>query len=183
VLAVYDELMAGWAWWSTDSWRLLDSGGDYTVAGRAVLRPWVRAVAGVPQVLSYDVASRTYRFTFDASDDIEAPSEVWVPASQLYGDGWHVEVAGPGSVTTDFDDQSQLLRLRTGAPGSYQVCVAPADVDCGLPDPPTPGDAPGGEPDGGAAGQAQASPVAPASVPAPSAPTAEALAVPARFTG
>jgi hypothetical protein len=59
----------------------------------AVVRPYARATAGEPLTMSYELASRCFRFRFRVDPAVTAPTEIFLPAL-AYPDGCRVEVTG-----------------------------------------------------------------------------------------
>lgn len=81
----------------------LDAGGRGL---DAVVRPLARATAGEPLVMHFDLASRTFTFTFRHDPAVQAPTEIFVPVHH-YGNGSSVEISD-GTFTIDVE--AQLLR-------------------------------------------------------------------------
>lgn len=83
----------------------IHSGGR---ALRAVVRPYARAIAGVPLRMSFDVKRRAFAFQFRHDPAVSAPTEIFLPAYQ-YPDGCGVQVSD-GSY--EVDQEAQTLTYR-----------------------------------------------------------------------
>jgi hypothetical protein len=75
---------------------------------RAVVRPYARAVAGIPLRMSFDSRRHEFEFHFRHDPAVTAPTEVFVPGYQ-YPHGCEVEVSD-GSY--ELDRAAQILRYR-----------------------------------------------------------------------
>ncbi|GAB4439296.1 MAG: cellulase family glycosylhydrolase [Chloroflexi bacterium OHK40] len=73
---------------------------------RAVVRPYGRATAGTPLAMSFDVASRRFRYRFRHDPAVTAPTEIFVPQLQ-YPDGCIVHVSDG---RYELDMAEQVLR-------------------------------------------------------------------------
>ncbi len=89
----------------------LDSGGR---ALEAVVRPYARAVAGLPLKMSYDVRRRAFELLFRHDPAVQAPTEIYVP-SLHYPRGYHVEVSD-GEFQAREEEQMLLYRHGAGRP-------------------------------------------------------------------
>jgi len=108
-----------------------DEPGDINSGGRAldaVVRPYPRAIAGVPLRLSFDVKRRVFEFEFRHDPALTAPTEIFVPRLQ-YGQGFRVEVSD-GSVEIDLPRQLVIYRHdaehRGAKPGEHWMRITPA---------------------------------------------------------
>ena len=85
--------------------------GPYLDGGRAleaVVRPYPRRVAGEPLEMSFDLKSREFAFSFRHDDNVEAPTELFVPALH-YPHGYTLELSD-GSCEPGDEPQSLLYR-------------------------------------------------------------------------
>ncbi len=89
----------------------LDSGGR---ALEAVVRPYPTAVAGEPLSFAFDMTSRTFDFSFQHDDAVDAPTEIFVPRYQ-YPDGCDVTVSD-GSFEMNEAKQVLVYRHDTRTP-------------------------------------------------------------------
>lgn len=83
--------------------RDINSGGR---ALEAVVRPYARATAGTPQMMHYDMHTRTFEFEFRHDPRVDAPTEVLLPAVP-YPRGFDVQLSD-GTFT--WDEGEQVLR-------------------------------------------------------------------------
>lgn len=145
-----DAEMAGWAWWSWDpgGWGLLEElpdeeGAPVTLSDHAgdLVRPYPRAIAGVPTEFGYDRDANVFRLVFATRDGVTAPTEVVVPA-RSFPDG-HVVVVTGGSagagnraeVETSATESAsgEITTVAVSTPGSdtpYEICVAATEDEC-----------------------------------------------------
>ena len=68
---------------------------DINAGGRALegfVRPYARKTAGTPQRMRWELATRTFAYTWLPDPAIDAPTEIFVPAVQ-YPDGYRVELS------------------------------------------------------------------------------------------
>jgi endoglycosylceramidase len=86
-----------------------------------LVRPYPRAVAGVPVSFGFDPASGTFELVYETDPSIDAPTEILVPVSRHYPDGYEATVSGPASITSP--PNAELLRLQTTGPGTVTVTV------------------------------------------------------------
>ncbi len=88
-----------------------DSGGR---ALEAVVRPYARAVAGLPLKMSYDVRRRAFELVFRHDPAVEAPTEIYLPVLH-YPHGYRVEVSD-GEYEASEDEHLLLYRHDPGRP-------------------------------------------------------------------
>jgi hypothetical protein len=68
---------------------------DINSGGRALagfVRPYARKTAGTPWRMRWDLATRTFEYTWQPDPAIDAPTEIFVPAVQ-YPDGYRIELS------------------------------------------------------------------------------------------
>ncbi len=68
---------------------------DINSGGRALagfVRPYARKTAGTPQQMRWELATRTFEFTWQPDPAIDTPTEIFVPALQ-YPEGYRVELS------------------------------------------------------------------------------------------
>ncbi len=99
----------------------INSGGR---ALEAVVRPCAQKVAGTPLEMSFDMRRRIFAFSFRHDEEVEAPTEIFVPEWQ-YGDGCQVEVSD-GQYTLDRSGQ-RLFYQHTHEQPVHLVILRPAD--------------------------------------------------------
>jgi len=94
LLEMGDRMMLGWTYWSYDPggwgiWERDDQGGFVERENaNAVVRPYPQRVAGIPRSFSYDPDTRMFALAFDPSPSATLPTEVYLPATRHYPDGW-----------------------------------------------------------------------------------------------
>lgn len=81
----------------------IHSGGR---ALKAVVRPYPRAIAGVPLRMSFDQKSRKFEFEFKDDPAVNAPTELYIPNLQ-YPNGYRIEVSD-GEYETKRNSQTVL---------------------------------------------------------------------------
>jgi endoglycosylceramidase len=91
-----------------------------------LVRPYPRAVAGIPAGWSFDREGQTFRFAFSADPRVKAPTEIFVPARH-FPDGYFVQVHGPAKVVSAPD--ASILRLRSTGAGAVTMTI----LGCGAP--------------------------------------------------
>ncbi len=129
VLEMADRLQAGWAYWvyDTGTWGLHDGSGADRPSADTMVRPYARAIAGVPLTFSYDADTRVFLLTFEDREGIDGPTEIALPVRRHYPSGWELVVSDvQGTWSSSFDSESEILSLttpRTG--GTHQVEVRP----------------------------------------------------------
>jgi endoglycosylceramidase len=96
LLEMGDRMMLGWTYWSYDPggwgiWERDDQGGFVERENaNAVVRPYPQRVAGIPRSFSYDPDTRMFALAFDPSPSATLPTEVYLPATRHYPDGWSI---------------------------------------------------------------------------------------------
>jgi endoglycosylceramidase len=130
-----DEHLVGWQYWHYKEWadpttESQGSGGqgmftkdsDLTTLKQAkadlLIRPFARAVAGVPTSMSFEPKTRTFLMSYRSARGL---TEVFLPARQ-YRHGYVVVVHG---ATVASKAGAQLLLLRTSGSGTVRLGVRP----------------------------------------------------------
>ncbi|GAB5493443.1 MAG: cellulase family glycosylhydrolase [Phototrophicaceae bacterium] len=83
----------------------INSGGRALIA---VVRPYAKAIAGIPHDMQFDVEAGIFVFNFTHDDSITEPTEIYLPTLQ-YPDGFTVEVSDGDY---DYDANTQTLFYR-----------------------------------------------------------------------
>lgn len=83
----------------------INSGGRALIA---VVRPYAKAIAGMPQEMSFDVESGVFVFSFSHDSTISEPTEIFLPSLQ-YPDGFTVDLSDG---KYDYYIESQTLIYR-----------------------------------------------------------------------
>lgn len=130
ILAMADRMQIGWAYWAYDPGPASDhalfaeDGTDNPVAD-VVVRPYPRAIAGVPVSFAFDPDARTLDVTFDQHDGVTGPTEIFVPA-RTYPNGFDVLMPTDPNGTMTFDATSGIARVTTDpAVARHEVRVVP----------------------------------------------------------
>jgi hypothetical protein len=97
----------------------INSGGR---ALRAIVRPYARAVAGVPLRMRFSLATRVFELEFQSDPQVSAPTEIFVPDLQ-YPYGFEVELSDG---RYDIDTPAQMVLVyHTPSTLSHWVRIAP----------------------------------------------------------
>lgn len=94
VNAMSDSMMIGWAYWPGDpgGWGIWELGSEGEIVERpaagAITRTYPQRVAGIPRSFSYSPDTRVFELSFDPSPSSEAPTEIFIPESRHYPNGW-----------------------------------------------------------------------------------------------
>jgi endoglycosylceramidase len=100
-LNMADAVTSGWAYWeyNDDSFGFLHpDGSEKPEKVDALVRTYPQRTAGHPVHYAYERASRRFTLQFEDVGGVEGPTEIYVPATRFYADGWVVTVArGDGS--------------------------------------------------------------------------------------
>jgi endoglycosylceramidase len=130
VTALADEHLTGWQYWHYKEWsdpttESADSGGQglftkdadlrtvKAAKANLLVRPFARAVAGVPTAMRFDPATGAFTLTYTARP-ATGLTEVWVPARQ-YPRGYAVMVRGARVVSRAGASTLLLQAPRAGA--------------------------------------------------------------------
>ena len=129
VCQLADRMLAGWTYWSFDpgGWAITQS--DYTERPSAdiLVRPYPRAVAGVPTLIAFDTDSKEFQLEFQDNDQSRGATELHLPRRH-YPDGFTIEIDGESAPATTFqwDQERDLVRLTVAkSGGSHRVVVRP----------------------------------------------------------
>lgn len=136
VLAMSDRMMASWTYWSYDpgGWGIWDADAEGNYAAErenadTLIRPYPRAVAGIPRLFSYDPDTRVFELALDPSPSATLPTEVYLPALRHYPDGWSISgcEASEGCEHTWQPDLEILQVFTTGRTERLELRIAPND--------------------------------------------------------
>lgn len=128
-LAMADRATLGWAYWSLDpgSWGIVDGEWNERDSADILVRPYPRAVAGIPTERSFDPDTRVFHLAFEDLDGVSAPTEVYLPAARHYPEGWTLTLSGGEDAwTTDWDATREVLSLTPSQAGPHTVEIRPA---------------------------------------------------------
>jgi len=128
-LAMFEEVSSGWAWWAHNPWDTMNEDLTETPLMDVLVQTYARAVAGVPQSTSYDPDTRVYEITFIPDLSIEAPTEIYIPASRHYPEGWEFNVvANEDAYESDWDSDAEVLSIRMLSPSDeVKVTIMPVN--------------------------------------------------------
>jgi endoglycosylceramidase len=120
LLAMSDRMMASWTYWSYDpgGWGIWERGSEGQFVERenanTIVRPYPRSVAGIPRSFSYDPGTREFSLAFDPSPSATLPTEVYVPATRHYPDGWTLEGCEEAlGCTSSWNQDTERLQILT----------------------------------------------------------------------
>ncbi|MDP8255421.1 MAG: cellulase family glycosylhydrolase [Candidatus Alcyoniella australis] len=107
-LRMFESATSGWAYWDCGSFERSPLELQELIAS-----PFPRAVAGWPLEYGYDQSARELSLTFEARDNVEGPTEIYLPLSRCCPDGYAIEVSGVAEDGwhSEFNDDSQLLSI------------------------------------------------------------------------
>ena len=124
VLAMADRSTSGWAYWSLDpgGWGIIDGDWNEKWTADLLVRPYARATAGIPQGMSFDPDSRTFHLEIVERAGVTGPTEISLPATRHYPDGWELTVSdADGSWTSDWDPETEVLTIELPSTGLTHV--------------------------------------------------------------
>jgi endoglycosylceramidase len=115
-LDMADRATTGWTYWSydTNGRGIIDAMGEERPAAAILTRTYARRVPGTPLEHDYDPTTRTMVLRFADRVGASGPTEIFVPASRWYPDGWEVVVDDPeGTWSSTWDEASEVLLVTT----------------------------------------------------------------------
>lgn len=103
-----------WAYWSNDDggWSPIRHDGTPTPILEHLVRVYPYAVAGKISSFSYNPQTKVFEMTYMSNADINAPSEIIVPA-MCYPSGYNIEITGITAYTTSYSDRGKKLSINT----------------------------------------------------------------------
>ncbi len=134
-LATLDRVTSGWSqfnWCKGDGYCPIDAAGADRPGIGQIFQPYARAIAGAPTSTRWDPTSDELRVRF-TDDDATGPTDIFVPVSRRYPQGWKVETSDPDSTwSSSFDEATGVLSVTTAdTGGAHAICVKPADAPAG----------------------------------------------------
>ncbi len=134
-LATLDRTGSGWSvfnWCKGGGYCPLDAAGNDRAGIGQIFQPYARAISGAPTASTWDPDTRELTVQF-ADNAATGPTEIFVPGSRSYPDGWVVEVSDPtGTWTSSFDDTTGVLSVTVTDSGTaHAICVKPAGAAAG----------------------------------------------------
>ncbi|MCC6647698.1 MAG: cellulase family glycosylhydrolase [Polyangiaceae bacterium] len=117
ILTMADRLQIGWAYWAYDPGSPTGSAlraedGTDNPATAVIVRPYPRAIAGVPVSFGFDASARALELTFEPRAGVTGPTELAVPA-HTYPEGFDVEVPTDPGRQVSFDAATGVVRVTT----------------------------------------------------------------------
>ena len=120
----------------------VDADGNELSQMDLLVRPYPRRVAGTPTSFGYEPDSRVFTLTFEDRAGVTGATEIYLPASRHYPDGWSLTVSDAEGSDTDssdadnsdaddtwtqeWDPDSEVLRITTNTTGStHRIEVRP----------------------------------------------------------
>ena len=129
-LAMADRATAGWAYWSLDpgSWGIVDGDWNERDVADLLVRPYPRAVAGVPISYGFDPETRVFTLEWTERAGISGPTGIYLPAARHYPEGWELSLSDPeGSWSSDWDADRETLWIEVADPETtHAVTIRPA---------------------------------------------------------
>ena len=147
-LALMEAHGSGWTAFTGcrgEGYCVWDANGDDRPGIGQTTQPWARAVAGAPTSYHWDAATTSLTVVFSDSA-ATGSTDLVVPASRVYPDGWKVETSDAdgtwsSAVTSGADPGPLVVSVTTPrSGGAHAICLKPegAPPGCKVPvDPPT----------------------------------------------
>jgi endoglycosylceramidase len=123
-----DSDLLSWMYWSAKQFHdptgqvnegLLDDNGNPLPIAAVLTRTYALATAGTPTAQSFDPTTGAYSYSYTPDAAVTAPTQIFVPVTQHYPQGYQVSVTG-ASVTSPAG--AAVLTLQNTA-GASQVTV------------------------------------------------------------
>lgn len=131
-LTVFDDVASGWFYWSYDpgSWGpVTGDARTETPLLPVLVQPYARSVAGRPLRYRFDRETRRYEIEFVDDPALSVPTEVFVPASRVYPQGWRYRLDVPQkAVQVEWDSEAQILRVWLRHRGGLHRIVVEPDA-------------------------------------------------------
>jgi len=121
LLDMGDRMMLGWTYWSYDPWGWgiweSDAEGNFVrerESANALVRPYPQRVAGIPRSFSYDSNTRSFDLSFDPSPSATLPTEIYLPATRHYPEGWSLSGCDEASgCRSRWNAETEILEILT----------------------------------------------------------------------
>lgn len=141
-LATFDRVSSGWSMFNFcegSGYCPLDAAGNDRPNISQIFEPYARAIAGAPTASTYDFSTRELRVRF-RDNGATGPTEIFLPASRAYPDGWVVKTSdATGTWSHTYDPATGVEAVTVSDTGDdHVICVAPvgSTAACTLEDPP-----------------------------------------------
>lgn len=134
-LRTLDEVGSGWSvfnWCFGSGYCPLDATGADRPGISQIFHPYARAIAGAPQSTVWDPDARSLTVGY-VDGAATGPTEIFLPVSRTYPDGWVVETSEPaGAWSSTFDEATGVLAVTVPDDGTgHAICVKPAGAPAG----------------------------------------------------
>ena len=134
-LATLDEVTSGWSvfnWCAGGGYCPIDDAFMDRPGIEQIFLPYARAIAGAPTSTRWDPAARELRVRY-ADDAATGTTEIFIPESRRYPEGWVVETSDPdGSWSWTFDEASGVLAVTVAdTGGAHAICLKPVGAEPG----------------------------------------------------
>lgn len=114
VTELMDYMSAGWAYWSHDcgSWGLIDCNGAENPKTNHLVRVYPQAIAGEPIAFRYNARAKAFELSFKNKAGVTGPTEIYVPASRHFKEGWEVVSSDEaGTWSQQWDAEREVLKI------------------------------------------------------------------------
>ncbi|MDP6839963.1 MAG: cellulase family glycosylhydrolase, partial [Planctomycetota bacterium] len=115
VLDALDLYSSGWTWWSYDKgsgFSILNSDGSENERLQPLIRTYPQAVAGHIKSFSFNAQTLVFEMEYTSNPAASGPTEVYVPATRLYGDSFQLTFSDTdGSWSHEYDAARQVLSV------------------------------------------------------------------------
>jgi endoglycosylceramidase len=124
-LRMLESATSGWAYWECSGFF-----GDANDEFRRLLTgPYPRRVAGAPVSYGFDEQTRVFELVFEDRPAIDGPTEIYLPATRDYPNGWGLLVSDPlGTWDSTWNAETQVLEIEinSGEP-LHTIQIVPED--------------------------------------------------------
>lgn len=127
--AMYDRLLAGWAYWAWDpgGWSWVNSDGTERDTANLIVRTYPRRIAGIPLRFSFDPDTLIFSLEFKDHPGISGVTEIYLPEKRFYTGGWELTVSdASGSWSSNWDAVREILSITTPrTTGTHRIEIRP----------------------------------------------------------
>lgn len=105
-----DDMTIGWAFWSNDhgSSAARNADGTWNAAGKRLVRPYPRAIAGTPKKTDYNRDAARLTVTWRDRRGVRGPTEIWLPKTG-FPHGPRVRTAHGARLRTRWNPRQHVL--------------------------------------------------------------------------
>lgn len=109
-LPMIDRVSSGWAYWDC-RWFLNDHDEKFRHRLASI---YPRYVSGYPLSYEYRKEAKEFVLIFEQRDEVTGPTEIYLPATRNYPEGWVLEVSDPAdSWSSEWDADREVLYVWT----------------------------------------------------------------------